>query len=473
MNFTTDTATAKATITYGPSPAEARALGSELSLSIVPAGTPKNSKDSGWKCPTVKWKELTLPLTDGEMAGYFPDEAKPSNIFILTGPSNLVVFDEDQWGALQKWIDLHGLDPLPATYTTRTNQGRHYYLRYDHTRLPIQSTTKLHGIEKLDVRAVRGGVIGEGSRHNSGVIYEHAEGSPREIADLPESWVRALTGLPPTRATPSGANHAAASANALANGQRVKTSTWTPDAPIRWHTRNECMWAYASMLVGDGIPRDEADAMMREYHRDAPQAKDGPCDNPGCTAEHDDYPVAQALDAVRRAYENYPLGTPTVSTTDLPPSTGEFWEARPSLKRMRQFALSYGISPWGLFGATAIYILDKLPYNVGLPDLFGGSTPGSLNSLAALIGSPGGGKGRSFSAAREYVGHTDLDLPPRQRRGPHQTVRGETHQGNREGIRSRRIRVPRQPRPLAGDYWTPRLPVPHPQAELRLLRTRD
>jgi|GEM_PF-4200558 len=418
MNFSTDTATATATISYGPPPAEVRALGSELRLSIVPAGTPKNSKDSSWKCPTVKWKELTLPLTDGEMAGYFPDEAKPRNIFILTGPSDLVVFDEDQWGALQKWIELWGLEPVPATYTVRTNQGKHHYLRHDHTRLPIQSTTNLHGVEKLDVRAFGGGVIGEGSRHNSGVIYEHAEGSPREIADLPESWVRALTGPPPSRGAhqhPGGdslMSQWAPDTTPSTSGQRNKTSDWTPEAKILWHTRNECMWAYASMLVGDGVPRDQADAKMAEYHSRAPQAKDGPCDSPGCTAEHDDYPIAQALDAVRRAYEKYPLGTPPVPAISLPPNTDDFWEARPSLQRMRQFARSYGISPWGLFGATAIYVLDKVPYNVGLPDLFGGSTPGSLNSLAALVGSPGGGKGRTFSAAREYIGHTDIDLPP-------------------------------------------------------------
>lgn len=105
------------------------------------------------------------------------------------------VFSVDVDGAvdLLRWEDLqlqHG--PLPATLTTTTAHGRHYFYRWPPDVGPMP-TGKLFGY--VVRRHDDGYVIGPGSIHPTGVQYDtlrQESGMPYEVALLPFGWAKAM-----------------------------------------------------------------------------------------------------------------------------------------------------------------------------------------------------------------------------------------------------------------------------------------
>lgn len=89
-----------------------------------------------------------------------------------------------------------------------------------------------------------------------------------------------------------------------------------------------------------------------------------------------------------------------------------FWESRESLSRIRDYALSCMVSPWGLLGAAIVYVLDTVPFSTALPGIADDDSPGSLNVFVNLVGQSGGNKGRTCKMARRYLGRTEVDIPP-------------------------------------------------------------
>jgi len=79
----------------------------------------------------------------------------------------------------------------------------------------------------------------------------------------------------------------------------------------------------------------------------------------------------------------------------------EFWQARPVLAYVRELAYSRLVAPWALFGNLVLRVLAQVPYTVVLPPLIGGD--GSLNTIVALVGASGTGKGASSAAARDAI----------------------------------------------------------------------
>lgn len=93
--------------------------------------------------------------------------------------SGIVVLDVDSPEA-QALVDSWS---LPATPCVTTARGRHYYFR--HPGFAVGNSVRLAGT-KLDIRGDGGYVVGAGSLHESGAIYEWAV-SPDDVAfaDLP------------------------------------------------------------------------------------------------------------------------------------------------------------------------------------------------------------------------------------------------------------------------------------------------
>ena len=79
----------------------------------------------------------------------------------------------------------------------------------------------------------------------------------------------------------------------------------------------------------------------------------------------------------------------------------DFWDARPELAAIRQFALSRLASPWAVLGGVLARVVAATPWNVHLPATVGGR--GSLNLYVAFVGPSGGGKGIANAVAREVV----------------------------------------------------------------------
>lgn len=121
-------------------------------------------EDSGkapW--PGCKWRDASRPLAQWEN---WPAGA---NMGVDCYKSGLVVVDEDQPGAVQRWL---GRD-LPITYTVKTPRGTHYYFK-----APVGVTVgSRNGIAPgVDIKAEGGYVVAPGSVHYSGPTYVFGQG---------------------------------------------------------------------------------------------------------------------------------------------------------------------------------------------------------------------------------------------------------------------------------------------------------
>lgn len=93
---------------------------------------------------------------------------------------------------------------------------------------------------------------------------------------------------------------------------------------------------------------------------------------------------------------NFLAGAPTDTDVDA-----SFWNARPSLKHVHDFALSRRASPWAALGVTLTRVTATAPPKVVLPPLIGGVV--SINLFLALVGGSGRGKGAAMRAAKDAV----------------------------------------------------------------------
>lgn len=91
--------------------------------------------------------------------------------------------------------------------------------------------------------------------------------------------------------------------------------------------------------------------------------------------------------------------TPTVLR--VAPEPPDFWDQRPVLGHIRDFARSRRVAPWALLGITLARTVAMVPPFVVLPALVGGHA--SLNLFVGVVGSSGAGKGGAEAAATEAV----------------------------------------------------------------------
>jgi Bifunctional DNA primase/polymerase, N-terminal len=122
--------------------------------------------------------------------------------------------------------------------------------------------------------------------------------------------------------------------------------------------------------------------------------------------------VAQAnaanLDDVRsRVGEKVPSG-PTVVVDDTGKVYEWFWNARPILRHVHDFARARRCSPWAVLGVTLARVCTAVPPFVVLPPLVGGHV--SLNTYVGLVGPSGAGKDAAGAAAGDAVelGHVEM-----------------------------------------------------------------
>lgn len=73
-----------------------------------------------------------------------------------------------------------------------------------------------------------------------------------------------------------------------------------------------------------------------------------------------------------------------------PPEASGFWESRPALEFVREFALSRYAAPWATLGATLTRAVAAVEPNIQLPPILG--VPASLNLFVGLVAGSGGGK---------------------------------------------------------------------------------
>lgn len=155
------------------------------------------------KRPAVTWSDYAhREPSRAELRAW---DASDYNVGIICGdPSRIVVLDVDSPEA-QELVD--GLD-LPMTPAVRTGRGTHFYFhRPVHE---IRNSVGIGGV-KLDVRGDGGYVVGAGSLHPSGAIYEWSV-SPADVpfAPFPDQLLELLDQQKPIKRSRRGQASAAA-----------------------------------------------------------------------------------------------------------------------------------------------------------------------------------------------------------------------------------------------------------------------
>lgn len=101
--------------------------------------------------------------------------------------------------------------------------------------------------------------------------------------------------------------------------------------------------------------------------------------------------------------EDSPSAAEPITDDDL------FWDARPELAHIRDFARSRRVSPLAMLGVALCRIATAVPPQVTLPPLTGGRA--SLNLYVALVGRSGEGKGVAVAAATDmFTGLPEPDV---------------------------------------------------------------
>ncbi|SCX27220.1 AAA family ATPase [Mycolicibacterium fluoranthenivorans] len=215
----------------------------------VGAHKPENPCDGQrGKHPAVAWSTWAATNTPQMIKDAWAKRGGLCNIGIACGPSGLVVLDEDEQGALQRWCDARGIT-LPPTYTVDTGRGRHLYFRWDHDVQRIGNGEKAFTGYKINVRGAGGYVVGAASVHVSGAVYT---GNGLPMAPLPPEVAGILlAGIQNT------------------NGQNTSgRDFWQPVADpnvtmIADGQRHNALIAYAGRLRGKGLDYAEAEPTFR------------------------------------------------------------------------------------------------------------------------------------------------------------------------------------------------------------------
>ena len=190
------------------------------------------------KVPLIKaWQKNGTQTQDG--AKEYWRRYPLANVGIVIQPGHFVLDVDADHGGLESLARIqedHG--QLPLTYKVKTGGGGyHYYFIGD----GIRNTAAMAGYPGLDIRGAGGYVVGPGSRHKSGKLYEIAY----DIEQAPApTWLVELANKRPQR--PAGTS---------TNGQRIPN-----------HQRNDTLTRMAGRLVHDGLTGEPLDAAIRKIN---------------------------------------------------------------------------------------------------------------------------------------------------------------------------------------------------------------
>jgi hypothetical protein len=105
---------------------------------------------------------------------------------------------------------------------------------------------------------------------------------------------------------------------------------------------------------------------------------------------------------------------PPVTVLENPPEPAEpveldaFWDARPVLAHIRDFARARRVGPWALLGCVLVRVVAATSNKIVLPALTGGEVP--LNLYAGIVAFTGAGKGTAEKAARAAIDLPHVDV---------------------------------------------------------------
>ncbi|MET7761706.1 bifunctional DNA primase/polymerase [Streptomyces sp. NPDC005393] len=180
------------------------------------------------KVPAVKWKSDAS--TD---PGWIAQQLSRPGItgYGVVMGSGVLAVDTDTPEA-ERWAS----STLPATFTVRTAKGFHRYYRVPFRSRNSSQHSTVRIADGTDIRGDGGYVVGPGSRHPSGAVYQVSSDLP--IADLPEEFhdrVRA----PEPQAQRTKNAHGGVTPPVLLNAQRsdALVTVFADDPRVKTRTR--------------------------------------------------------------------------------------------------------------------------------------------------------------------------------------------------------------------------------------------
>ncbi|MFB7797236.1 bifunctional DNA primase/polymerase [Isoptericola sp. NPDC056134] len=345
-------------------------------LAVFPVRrSPNKERD---KTPLVKWRDESRPRAEWD--GQWPDG---TNAAIDCGKSGLVVLDEDEPGAVRRWLGYE-----PETFTVRTGRnegGRHLYFLAP-ARRSVRNSGK-DSIPGLEVRGDGGYVVAPGSVHGvTGRSYEVIHDRP--IAPLPSDVLDRLRSRTVGTAGPVGTLDGDVLSLDLSDFVEPFV---LPEVIPDGTGRNPVVFKFACSLRARSVPDDEALPLLKDafercvpplYDKDTPEAmwarvcrtySPGVSNSGAASAHHDD----------GRTYVD------------------EFWSQRPLLRAIYDFSAARMVGPWALFGAVLARAAASVPPAWVLPPTRGSIA--SLNVFVALCAESGGGKSAVVAASDEFL----------------------------------------------------------------------
>lgn len=178
----------------------------------------------------------------------------------------------------------------------------------------------------------------------------------------------------------------ASAADAAIDRHLAAVTTWTPGSGKGFR---DTLGAAAMTLGGYvGAPGHSLDAA------DATERLEDAAGEAWGTADDDDRRwIADGLrDGIKRPFHVVPDDQVAAhqagpGATTSAHDTNAFWQARPELERVREWARARLVSPWALLGCVLTRVVCHLPCHVVLPALR--ADIASLNLFVALVGAPG------------------------------------------------------------------------------------
>lgn len=126
--------------------------------------------DPQTKRPLVAWAQYQKQRATVEIVRGWLAQWPAANPGVITGRvSNIIVLDQD---GLQGAHSLVKIGVVPTTPKVRTARGAHYYFVYPTLDEKQRVMTKAGIAPNLDIRGDGGYVVGPGSIHHTGIIYE-------------------------------------------------------------------------------------------------------------------------------------------------------------------------------------------------------------------------------------------------------------------------------------------------------------
>lgn len=136
-------------------------------MCIIPVARPDQYGNDG-KTPSFPWKEYQIRRTTRTEVEWWFRPTDNLNVAVITGAvSGIVVVDLDSHETMT-WFKSN----LPWTpWLVKTHKGAHLY--YKHPGIHVRNRARIKGMA-IDIRGDGGYVIGPGSVHKSGHIYQAA-----------------------------------------------------------------------------------------------------------------------------------------------------------------------------------------------------------------------------------------------------------------------------------------------------------